>query len=114
MNIYILHVHFYYGLSQNIEYSSLCYTVGTCCLSILYVLTIKIYTIEYYYLAINKKWNNAIFSNMNGHRDELSHWTTRGMDGTYLTMNRHVKAGRFYGGNYCIKSCNYVEVWKFP
>ena len=108
MNIYILHVHFYYGLSQSIEYSSLCYTVGTCCLSILYVLTIKIYTIEYYYWAIEKKWNNAICSNMNGPRDELSHWTTRGMDGTYLTMNRHVKAGKFYGGNYCIKSCNYV------
>ena len=27
--IYIL---FYYGLSQDIEYSSLCYTVGPCCL----------------------------------------------------------------------------------
>ena len=26
---------FHYGLSQDIEYSSLCYTIGPCCLSIL-------------------------------------------------------------------------------
>ena len=26
-----------HGLSQDIEYSSLCYTVGPCCLSILYI-----------------------------------------------------------------------------
>ena len=36
--IYILvHILFHYGLSQDIEYSSLCYTVGPCCLSILYI-----------------------------------------------------------------------------
>ena len=35
INMYIL---FHYGLSQNIEYSSLVYTVGPCCLSILYVI----------------------------------------------------------------------------
>ena len=29
---------FHYGLSQDIEYSSLCYTVGPCCLSILYII----------------------------------------------------------------------------
>ena len=29
---------FHYGLSQNIEYSSLCCTVGPCCLSILYII----------------------------------------------------------------------------
>ena len=28
---------FLYGLLQVIEYSSLCYTVGLCCLSILYI-----------------------------------------------------------------------------
>ena len=28
---------FFYGLSQDIEYSSLCYIVGPCCLSILYI-----------------------------------------------------------------------------
>ena len=28
---------FHYGLSQEIGYSSLCYTVGPCCLSILYI-----------------------------------------------------------------------------
>ena len=33
-NIYILfHILFHYGLSQDTEYSSLCYTVGHCCLS---------------------------------------------------------------------------------
>ena len=37
--IYILfHILFHYGLSQDIEYSSLCYTVGPCCLSILYII----------------------------------------------------------------------------
>ena len=37
--VYILfYILFHYGLSQNIEYSFLCYTVGTCCLSILYII----------------------------------------------------------------------------
>ena len=37
--IYILsHILFHYDLSQDIEYSSLCYTVGPYCLSILYIL----------------------------------------------------------------------------
>ena len=34
---------FHYGLSQDIEYSSLCYTVGLCCLSTLYILGRFIY-----------------------------------------------------------------------
>ena len=35
--IYILfYFPFHYGLLQDSEYSSLCYTVGACCLSILY------------------------------------------------------------------------------
>ena len=29
---------FHYGLLQDTEYSSLCYTVGPCCLSILYII----------------------------------------------------------------------------
>ena len=41
INIYIIYIYIYilshYGLSQDIEYSSLCYTVGPC-LSILYVI----------------------------------------------------------------------------
>ena len=43
--IYILfHILFPYGLSQNIEYRSLCYMVGPYCLFILYVLiTVFIY-----------------------------------------------------------------------
>ena len=37
--LYILfHVLFYYGLLQNIEYSSLCYTVEPYCLSLLYII----------------------------------------------------------------------------
>ena len=37
-HIYILfYILFHYGLSQDIEYSSLCYTGGPCCLAILYV-----------------------------------------------------------------------------
>ena len=35
---YILfRILFRYGLAQDIEHSSLCYTVGPCCLSILYI-----------------------------------------------------------------------------
>ena len=38
-HIYIFfHILFHYSLSQNIKYSSLCYTAGPCCLSILYVI----------------------------------------------------------------------------
>ena len=33
----IFHILFHYGLSQGIEYSSLFYTVGPCCLSVLYI-----------------------------------------------------------------------------
>ena len=37
IRIYILfHTLFHYGLSQDIEYSSPCYTIGPCCLSVLY------------------------------------------------------------------------------
>ena len=34
----VIHILFQYGLSQDVEYSSLCYTVGPCCLSILYII----------------------------------------------------------------------------
>ena len=45
MYIYLLYTYihvvfpifFHYGLSQDIEYSSLCYTVGPCCISILHI-----------------------------------------------------------------------------
>ena len=33
----LFHILFHYGLSQDIEYSSMCNTVGTSCLSILYM-----------------------------------------------------------------------------
>ena len=33
----LFHIHFHDGLSQDIEYSSLCYIVEPCCLSILYL-----------------------------------------------------------------------------
>ena len=36
--MYFFHILFNYGLSYDIEYSSLCYTVRPCCLSILYIL----------------------------------------------------------------------------
>ena len=37
--IYILfRILSHYGLSQDIEHSSLCYTVGLCCLSILHII----------------------------------------------------------------------------
>ena len=37
--IYILfHILFHHRLSQNINYVSLCYTIGPCCLSILYII----------------------------------------------------------------------------
>ena len=34
----LFRILFHYGLSQHIEYSSLCYTVGLCCLSILHMI----------------------------------------------------------------------------
>ena len=34
----LFHILFLYGLSQDIDYSSLCYTLGPCCLSILSVI----------------------------------------------------------------------------
>ena len=38
IHMYILfQILFHYRLLQGIEYSSLCYTVGPCCLSILYI-----------------------------------------------------------------------------
>ena len=36
IHLLIFQIPFPYILLQNIEYSSLCYTVGPCCLSILY------------------------------------------------------------------------------
>ena len=33
----LFHIFFHYDLLRDIEYSSLCYTVGPCCLSILYI-----------------------------------------------------------------------------
>ena len=36
-SVTFFHVLFHYSLSQDIEYSSPCYTVGPCCLSILKV-----------------------------------------------------------------------------
>ena len=40
IHIYILfHILFHYGLLQDTEYSSLCYTVGPCCLSQLFLQT---------------------------------------------------------------------------
>jgi len=33
-----LYIFFHYGLSQDIEYSFLCYTVAPCCLFILYII----------------------------------------------------------------------------
>ena len=35
---------FHYSLLQNIQYSSLCYTVSPCCLSILYVVLCMCYS----------------------------------------------------------------------
>ena len=31
------HILLHYGLLQNIEYSALCYTVGVCCLFVIYI-----------------------------------------------------------------------------
>ena len=39
IHVYILfHILFYYGLLQDFEYSSLCYTVGPCRISALYII----------------------------------------------------------------------------
>ena len=38
----IFHILFLYRLSQDIKYSCLCYTVGLCCLSILYIVVYNV------------------------------------------------------------------------
>ena len=38
INIILFHILFHYSLLQDTEYSSLCYTIGPCCLSILYII----------------------------------------------------------------------------
>ena len=38
IHIFFFNILFHYGLSQDTEYSSLQYTVGPCCLSILYII----------------------------------------------------------------------------
>ena len=38
--IYIIFHFFHDDLSQDIECSSLCYTVGPCCLSVLYIIAL--------------------------------------------------------------------------
>ena len=38
VHMYFFHILFHYYLSQDIEYSCGCYTVGHCCLSILYII----------------------------------------------------------------------------
>ena len=35
--MFLFHIRFHYRLLQDVEYSFLCYTVGPCCLSILYI-----------------------------------------------------------------------------
>ena len=52
--IYIL---FHYGLSQDTEYSSLCYTVGPCCLSILNVIVFQIPTYSRLVSAVVVLWH---------------------------------------------------------
>ena len=46
IHIYIFFIHIYfifpYSLLQNIEYSSLCYTVGHCWLSIVYIVMCRL------------------------------------------------------------------------
>ena len=45
--IYMLfHINFHYSLSQDIEYSSLCCTVGPCCLSVLYIVVSKAMSLD--------------------------------------------------------------------
>ena len=41
-----MHILCHYGLSQDIEYSSLCYTVRPCCLFILYFFYIRPCVVE--------------------------------------------------------------------
>ena len=36
--MYFFLIFFHFDLSQDVEYSSLCFTVGPCCLSVLYIL----------------------------------------------------------------------------
>ena len=46
----LLQILFHYRLLQDIEYSSLCYTVGPCCLSFLFYKFILFYLFIYFWL----------------------------------------------------------------
>ena len=68
----LFHVLFHDGLSQATEYSSLCYTVGPCCLSILYIIVSQSFPppwffIYYYYVLplndsqVHVHWKRLVF-----------------------------------------------------
>ena len=56
--IYILfHLLLYYGLSEDIEYNSLCYTIRPCCLSFIYICVCVCVCIYIYIVCIEApKW----------------------------------------------------------
>ena len=49
----LFNILFHYGLSQDVEYSSLCYTLGPCCLSILYKLVLHLLTPTSQYIPLS-------------------------------------------------------------
>ena len=51
--MYILQSLYYYRLLQDIEYNSLCYTVGPCCLSVLYILVLSVNPKLLIYLSLH-------------------------------------------------------------
>ena len=62
MPIYVLfHILFYYGLSQDAEYSSLCCTVGVCCLSILYN-SLPLLIPDSHFYPLSPLWQLQVYS----------------------------------------------------
>ena len=110
-NTYLLHIfiymhtyiYFHFNLLRDIEYSSLCYTVGLCCLPVLYIIVFvsprfliylppphpsptrplgnhkeDVVCIYNGILAnLAKKCNNAICSDMDGPKDDHTKWSNQ-------------------------------------
>ena len=53
---------FPYGLSLDIEYSCLCYTVGPCCLSILLYIAVKTTFLQLCYLSVMNIYCNIVLN----------------------------------------------------
>ena len=85
-NIYIIfQILFYYRLLQDIEYNSLCYMVGPCCLPILYIVV---------GVCLSQTPNGILWQDFEHHR--LAQKAIFGGAGRRLSSLGGQKSGHFY------------------